>query len=578
MICNYSRLIMDNFIDYINRYTTVSSEHEAAFDEYLSTAKYSPKGGKLQLKTKVEDFVQKCFSSQEHPPSIILTGNAGDGKTYLCRKIIESFNEADFDGWSDNIDWPIEQGDLTLHIVKDLSELDETSGAEVLKKLAKSYSDDTNKNVYLVAANEGRLRKLLSGKKLETLYIDIDAQLKAGPDLESKKLIVINLNRITTSTYVPQFLAWLTNPAHWHDTNSCMNPDNCPIHYNVQKLRDKHVQTRIQLLYRILERIGIHITIRDMLIHLAFTVTAGRTCEEFAGKTLIDGAEPHEFVYFENIVGETASPIAREKIAVLKHFRTLNLGFNSVYELDDFIINGDASEEENKDLHQKLFVPALDIGGKRFTQDRDVYLRGTSTITKAKGDPPFLSWLPHCRRKLFFEWEKVDLTNRLFLFLHLPEYFKLLESKTLSDRDLELLVLGLNRTFTGLFINDSSHLYLTSQYADTVEQQVPIIQVKLPIAYIYPKVVSPEQVAYDCNYPKVIIEIYPPPKINAESIVWTLDLLSFEYLMRRAKGGTPNVLASECELEIRQLKNKVLDRFVVPDVSDKKIEFFFDRE
>jgi len=38
------------------------------------------------------------------------------------------------------------------------------------------------------------------------------------------RLIVLNLNRATTSTYVPQTPAWLTDPTH---RDAC---DACPIH------------------------------------------------------------------------------------------------------------------------------------------------------------------------------------------------------------------------------------------------------------------------------------------------------------------------------------------------------------
>ena len=564
---------MKSFVDYLNRYTTVSSEHEAAFDEYLSADDYSPPGGKLRLDTKVEAFVRQCFS-KDQPPSIVLTGNAGDGKTYLCRQIIEGVTGRELTEWSDKIDWTIERGTLTLRIVKDLSELDEASGARTLHQLAENFSSALPKDVFLIAANEGRLRKLLGGDGLEDLHREVDSQLESGPDLESNRLIVINLNKITTSSYVPQALAWLTKTEHWQDT-ACPDPDTCPIHHNVWKLRDQRIQQRIQFLYKVIERMGTHITIRDMLTHLAFTVTAGKSCQNFARQPLGNGFEPHEFSYYENMFGESANEVFQEKMMVLKHLRRFDVGHNSVYELDDFIINGDASDEGQRNLHEDLLAPALDLGGKRFAQDRDMYLRGISTITKAKGDPPFLRWLPHCRRKLFFEWGETDLTNRLFPFLHLPEYFKLLEQNgTLREKYRDPLVLGLNRAFTGLFLNDTSHLYLTSQYADTVEQQVPVIKVKLPVDNVDIDIEVPKQDAYDYDYPKVILEIFPPKRVHVDEITWTLDLLSFEYLMRRANGSTPNVLAAECELEIRQLKDELLSRFRKRDSSENKIEFF----
>lgn len=113
------------FVDYLNRFTTVSPEHEAAFDEFVEEV--DPPDERLRLNTKTETFFQRLFKVAI-PPSVILTGNVGDGKTYLCRKMIETF-AGGFDRWpTDENEWKITRSDgHKLHIVKDLSETDEES-------------------------------------------------------------------------------------------------------------------------------------------------------------------------------------------------------------------------------------------------------------------------------------------------------------------------------------------------------------------------------------------------------------------------------------------------------------------
>jgi hypothetical protein len=56
-------------------------------------------------------------------------------------------------------------------------------------------------------------------------------------------------------------------------------------------------------------------------------------------------------------------------------------------------------------------------------------------------------------------------------------------------------------------------------------------------------------------------------------VTWQVNLLRFEYLMRLARGGTYNVLAAECELAIRQLKDELLTRFA-QDEDTNHIAFF----
>ncbi|HEU5089769.1 MAG TPA: hypothetical protein VFT99_20075, partial [Roseiflexaceae bacterium] len=97
--------VTNPFVDYLTRYTTASPDHEAAFDEFLSQAP-APACGPLRLQTRVETFLQSRFQD-EHPPSVILTGNAGDGKTYLCRQIIAAFSGRPVDDWEQFAGQPV---------------------------------------------------------------------------------------------------------------------------------------------------------------------------------------------------------------------------------------------------------------------------------------------------------------------------------------------------------------------------------------------------------------------------------------------------------------------------------------
>src|SRR5258706_14931429 len=137
------------FVSYLNRYTTFSPEHEAAFDEFM-TQMPPPSGEPLRIETKTEQFIRK-YIHQEFPPSIILTGNAGDGKTYLCRQIIEALTGQSINDWSDRVDWPIELGNFTLHVIKDLSEIDENSGVDIMLELAVNVYEERPKSVFLIA-------------------------------------------------------------------------------------------------------------------------------------------------------------------------------------------------------------------------------------------------------------------------------------------------------------------------------------------------------------------------------------------------------------------------------------------
>ena len=53
-----------------------------------------------------------------------------------------------------------------------------------------------------------------------------------------------------------------------------------------------------------------------------------------------------------------------------------------------------------------------------------------------------------------------------------------------------------------------------------------------------------------------------------------MNLLIFEYLMWRARGGTSNVLATECELAIRRLKDELSSKFASKEVDPDLVKYF----
>ncbi|MBN2267715.1 MAG: hypothetical protein JW725_05270 [Candidatus Babeliaceae bacterium] len=572
-------LHVNPFVVHLNRYTTVSPEHEAAFDEFLSqelasTTEIQP----LRIETKTEQFIRQQFQ-QIQPPCIILTGNAGDGKTYLCRQIIKDFTGEDITQWPPEVIQRVKRGDLTLNVVKDLSEVGEDAGVKILEQLNTVLLQEETQDVFLIAANEGRLRALLSQGKLSDLHRQVDKQLREEPALNQPQLLVLNLNQVTTSSYVQQTIAWLTQKEYWKHCQECPTSRTCPIYFNAGQLSNDFVVSRLKFLYQILEHLGVHLTIRDMLIHLVYTVTGGLNCQIIAERN--GQAEwkdqRHFYVYYENVWGETADEIFQRKILATRYLRRLDVGNVSVFNVDDFIINGSLDEETQK-VYDDLLGERLDLGEKLFSQRRFEYLHGGVTSPKPEEEHPLIAWLPHCRRKLFFEWENKDETNRLLSFAHLPEYFRLIEGDTIMlERCRKNLILGLNRSFSGLFLSEdnNAHLYVTSQYAHAVEQPVPIIRTRISASDIELILIDETSEVFDRNFTKLVLDIPPPTRVrDADPKKWSLGLLTFEYLMRRACGGTSNVLATECELKIRRLKDELLQDFAQQE-SDPDHIFFF---
>jgi hypothetical protein len=568
--------VSNPFVDYLSRYTTASPDHEAAFDEFLAQAP-PPAAGPLRLKTRVEEFLHITFS-QPAPPSVILTGNAGDGKTYLCRQIISTFIGQPVTHWEAFAEQPIVHDGKRLFVIKDLSELSREQGITVLHNLAKSL-DGESSDRYLIAANEGRLRALLSDNPpLLSLYEMIDKQLRHGTESGSSALVVINLTAVTTSSFVPATLTWMTQDVHWEACRACPIIQRCPVRHNAQCLSATHIAHRVQMLYQLLEHLDIHVTVRDMLIHLAYTLTGDQRCAELQ-RLDMQHKDLSPFAYYENIWGGDTLKAFHRKSSVVQHLDRLHIGEHSLFDVDDFIVSGGGDAADQAD-HARLFQPAVDLYQRRFEQDRRAYIEGGADRQADEEAAALMHWLPHCRRKLFFEWPEVERVNRLVPFLYLDAYLELLHNEQhIHDELSHDLVLGLNRAFSRLYLTDANNLYVTTQYIHSVEQPRPLVRLIIPARNIELRVDRRPNLAYDCDRPDLHLVIAAPPFLATQSgkmpeaQSWRMNLLLFEYLMRLANGGTYNILAEECELSVRDLKDRLLSAFA-REPAGNTIEFF----
>ena len=109
---------------------------------------------------RIDDILQALTDAD--PRSVILTGTAGDGKTWHCRKIFVKLGGTEL-GWSESgcrIDMDLPSG-RRLTIIKDLSQYaDITAEDEIVQGLFDSIFGRID-SVYLIAANDGRLLRAL---------------------------------------------------------------------------------------------------------------------------------------------------------------------------------------------------------------------------------------------------------------------------------------------------------------------------------------------------------------------------------------------------------------------------------
>ena len=262
---------------------------------------------------------------------IIITGNAGDGKTAFIHRI-ESQG-------TDKIPYQSNNGSqFYINGVRFESNYDgsqdeeEKANDEVLAQFLSPFnaiSDYTKATEgRVIAINEGRLVDFLSTRpELRKLQDNIEEYFyKEGHAELLPGLMVINLNlrSVTardgdTPSLLAQQVKKLTRPELWSKCEGCPIADRCYIKYNVDTFQDssagEEVISRLEWLVRtIVYKRELHITMRDLRSMIAWMLTRDYSCDEV--KQLVEYVQTERIpeyywqYYYFNVTAPVAWPAA----------------------------------------------------------------------------------------------------------------------------------------------------------------------------------------------------------------------------------------------------------------------------
>lgn len=241
---------------------------------------------------------------------IIITGNAGDGKTAFIHRIEQQ--------GSDKVSHESNNGsEFYLNKVRFESNYDgsqdeaEKANNDVLADFLRPFyglNDYTKASEgRVIAINEGRLVDFLSTqpelRKLQDNIEDYFYQEGHAELLPGLMVINLNLRSVTardgeTPSLLAQQVKKLTRPELWSKCEGCPIADRCYIKYNVDTFQDSsagdEVINRLEWLLRIIVyKRELHITMRDLRSMIAWMITRDYSCEEV--KQLV------EYVQTENV-------------------------------------------------------------------------------------------------------------------------------------------------------------------------------------------------------------------------------------------------------------------------------------
>ena len=283
----------EDIVDYINSLYSQSTHGNAGTRSNSSQNRFDEL---TYTKTRLDNKLVNDILNLKYR-LVIITGNAGDGKTAFIRKV-EGYG-TDRTGFEEGNGTCFNLNGLPFESNYDGSQ-DEGDNAnqQVLEKFFHPfYGLDDYSNVpvgRIIAINEGRLVDfLMTHKELKPLYDNIDEYFYNEGHVELLPgLMVINLNlRSVTArnndekSLLHSQIKKLTAPELWGKCENCPIADKCFIHYNVTTFQDSSASDEIisrweWLLRTVVYKRELHITMRDLRSFIAFMLTRDCSCDQ----------------------------------------------------------------------------------------------------------------------------------------------------------------------------------------------------------------------------------------------------------------------------------------------------------
>lgn len=523
------------------------------------------------------------------PFSVVLTGTAGDGKTYHIRRFF--LDEVG----GDPSDWPGKGGILhaeirgrPLRIIRDLSQLTDTAKEEEIEGVTRSLLGEETHTLYLVAANDGQLLKFWRdardradvGSERHERYDRVLSVLsdmlhrdREIPPEGTLRLRLINLSRTVTGRTLDAVLDGILAHENWDvGCGNCPQaaPDAkpCPIRANRALLqgtgpdRSGAFRRRIQAAIRIAALNDQHVPIRQILV-LAVNILLGDTkkkdrplltCNEARRR-----AREGEYRYcnpFNNAIGLNVPSEKRRKLTVFSALETFGIGHETNTPLDNLLLDGAPAA-----LAARLEARDGVYGASLFEQRLKAYKSGTDVISNGDG---FATAMESQRRRLFFlldeDAEAGPLSPwRLTIFHHAGQYLRFADAlgagaqqdASFVEAVLKQLVKGINRTLTGMMADETERVWLARAIgrADGASGRFSTLQ---PVERRGP---SPQRLAATLDTPtgrpRLQVTVRIPGMSMMSSPPLELRPLLFEYLMRVGDGSLPSSFSRQCQQEVR---------------------------
>ncbi len=570
------------FVAYLN---TLHNRDASSGNALAESQACNPWFASIQVNHPLTDRIKtELLSNKRH---VILTGHAGDGKSTIGLELFKQLSgipakEPLGDELRRREDVVVDGQPLAL--IKDFSEWDDDSRIKIIE-------DATRRDAptMLLISNTGTLLNAFrnidqrDGRDwlgAESDLLESFSQSVPTPVTHNGvEYFVINLAMFDNLNIARAIFERMLRKERWESCEACTEQENCPVRRNVRLLQDNPAAIdRIFLLYRRMFEYGDRFTLRQLVAHMAYLVTAGLEYTdilEYANRP-----EPpllSEFMFFNRFFGDNGRIPDRpaHQMHVIRTACSCELGEQPCPSWERRLW----LREEQSDFKLRARGNIADFGLLRRIGAGQ---KDSTFYTEKQGQHLARKQV---RRMLFFLHEFPRNTdsekkeNRIFLsaFLRSPMLLELLEWRARAGRlspkqktDLQHQVFHvLQEHFTGIRIPEGASfdnsLYVTlSRNARDIRQSAQVVLADFRARDF--KIVF-ESEADDRNCPRHLLFAGNGPYETTKLI---LELPFLDYVMMRHHGETGQPLQTAFSGRLDRFKAELV-ALSIPDEEEQNV-------
>jgi len=521
--------------------------------------------------------IVECFPKDTgNFKTIVLTGTAGDGKTSLCRQLVNHLTdtsvEIDSSAKLQTFEIPTGAGTRKVTLIYDVTDWRKACPEDVVSVLeqAAAHCHGTGGHAFVLAVNDGQLHETIRAlpatcsEELKTMGRELIAVHASGlRDSTTLPLLrLINLCRFPSDLLMELCLDGIFSRSEWkclqEEKNTPLFGTKSPIPANYALLTNPAVRQRLLTFARIADATGHHLPIRAILILLTNALLGhpkapnGVIRPGLANNNLLAQHSTQIAALHLNLFGYNLSPSERGRREAYRFLSMLHAGEETTNGLDELIVFGDRDDELKQEHAEFVALDPLKQRNPAFGEMLVKYIRGE--INEEKETAAFLAEVAHERRRLLLHATSEQVKNynlwSTTVFHHAGEFVEhfldpIRLGKAPSIHHIRKLAAGLNRVWTGLLLDENTHqIFITTGLDLSTSAVSDLLLKEIDITDVPPGFsVEPNGIV-----PKAVI------RCAEKTFSFELTLPRFEFLMRVAGGAMPSCFSRESYEDFLSLK------------------------